>query len=251
MKTYKRIGHTATLVLLIFFLAGPFTAAGDISSKAAIAVDHAQTLEDRMGAIFDLGASADESAAPILLGILRDASEENRIRTSAVLALVDLGKPRAEIISTFKAVYNEPNTGKNFRYTILLSLGKMKAVESLPLLSAALSSADSMIRLKAVQALGALESESALRLIASHLEKEEDYMVRAATVRAAGQSQSATAEGILAKSLSSDVAPLVRNNAAMMLGKFKKLRPETQAAIEAAREDASLEVRKTVRGIQP
>jgi HEAT repeat protein len=251
MKIYKRIGRTAMLFLLIFFLAGPLAAAGDISGKAGIAVDRAQTVEDRMGAIFDLGASADESAAPILLGILRDASEENRIKTSAVLALADLGNPRVKIISTFEAVYNKPNAGKNFRYTILFSLGKMKAIESLPFLSGALSSADSMIRLKAVQALGALENEDALLLLAGHLTKEEDHMVRAATVRAAGQSQSATAEGILARSLRSDAAPLVRINAAIMLGKFKKLRPETQAAIEAAREDASPEVRNTVRGIQP
>jgi HEAT repeat protein len=251
MKTYRRIGRTTILALLLFSLTGPLPAAGDISGKVVIAVNRSQTMEDRMGAIFDLGASADESAAPILLEILRDSSEENRIRTSAVLALADLGNPRVKIISTFETVYGEPNAGKNFRYTILLSLGKLKSVESLPLLSAALSSADSMIRLKAVQALGALESETALRLMARHLEKEEDYMVRAATVRAAGQSQSATAEGILAKSLRSDTAPLVRNNAAMMLGKFKKLQPETQAAIKAAREDESPEVRNTVRGIQP
>jgi HEAT repeat protein len=251
MKTYKRIGGNAMLVLLVFLLADPLAAAGDLSGKAAIAVDRTQTAEDRMGAIFDLGASADERVAPVLLGLLRDVSEENRIRTSAVLALVNLGKPRVKIISTFETVYGEPNAGKNFRYTILLSLGKMKAIESLPLLAEALSSKESMIRLKAAQALGALENEAALLLMARHVEKEEDYMVRAVTVRAAGQSQSTTAEGILVKSLRSDPAPLVRNNAAIMLGKFKKLRPEAQAAIEAAREDESLEVRNTARGIQP
>lgn len=251
MRTYKRVVITSMPLLLIFFLAGPLRAAGDSSDKAVIAVDRTQTSEDRMGAIFDLGASADENAAPILLGILRDASEESRVRTSAVLALADLGNPRVQIISTFEEVYINPNTGKNFRYTILHSLGKMKAVESIPLLVAALSSADSMIRLKAVQALGALETEDALQLLADHLTKEPDHMVRAAIVRAAGQSKSATAEGILSKSLRSDTAPLVRNNAAIMLGKFKKLRPETQAAIEAASEDTSPEVRNAVRGIQP
>jgi hypothetical protein len=43
----------------------------------------------------------------------------------------------------------------------------------------------------------------------------------------------------------------VRNNAAMMLRKFKQLLPETQAAIEAAHQDESLEVRNSVRGIRP
>jgi len=251
MKTYKRIGKTAMLVLLIFFLAVPLSLAADYSSKAVIAVNRALNVEERMTAIFDLGASADESAAPILLGILRDTSEETRIRTSVVLALANLGTPRAQIIKAFESVYNELNNEKNFRYTILHSLGKMKAIESLSLFSTALSSKDSMIRLKAAQALGALENEYALQLLAGHLAKEEDYMVRAAAVRAVGQSQTATAEDILAKSLRSDPAPLVRNNAAIMLGKFKKLRPETQVAIEAAREDASPTVRNTVRGIQP
>jgi HEAT repeat protein len=251
METYNAIWKTARLVLVILFLAVPLAEAGDVSGKAAIAVDHAKPLKERMGAIFDLGASADESAAPVLLGILRNTSEEHRIRTSAVLALANLGKPREEIIKTFEMVYDEPISTKNFRYTVLHSLGKMKAVESVPLLSAALSNEDSMIRLKAVQAMGALEDESALQVLADHLAKEGDHMVRAAAVRSAGQSRTATAEGILAKALRSDPAPLVRNNAALMLGKFKNLRPETHAAIEAARGDASPTVRDTVRRIKP
>jgi HEAT repeat protein len=204
-----------------------------------------------MGAILDLGASADESAASMLLGILRDISEDTRIRTSAVVALTDIGTPRADIIKTFESVYNLPNSEKNFRYTILLSFGRMKAVESLSLLSAALSSEDGMIRFKAVQALGALENEDAMQMLESHLSYETDHMVRAAAIRSAGQNQTSTVEDILAKSLRSDSAPLVRNNAAIMLGKFKELRPETKAALASAREDVSPTVRATVRRILP
>jgi len=239
------------LVLLTILLAVSLASAGNVSGKGAIAVDRAKPLEERMGAILDLGASTDESTAPMLLGILRDASEETRIRTSAVLALTNLGTPRAEILKTFESAYHEPNLDKNFSYTLLHSLGRMKAVESLSLLSAALSSDDDMIRFKAVQALGAFENENALQVIADHLAKEKDHMVRAAAVRAAGQSRSAAAENILTKSLRSDTAPLVRYNAAIMLGKFKELRPETKAALEAAREDASPTVRATIRRIQP
>jgi HEAT repeat protein len=251
MKTYKCMWRTVRLVLLIFFLAVSLASAGNVSGKAAIAVDRAKPLDDRMTAIFDLGVSAHEGAAPILFGILKDTSEETRIRTSAVLALTNLGTPRAEIIKTFESVYNEPNISKNFHYTILHSLGRMKALESLSLLSAALSSEDSMVRLKAVQALGALKNEDALHVLTGHLAKEGDHMVRAAAVRAVGQSQTSTAEDILVKSLRSDPAPLVRNNAAIMLGKFKKLRPETTAALEAAREYSSPTVRTTVRRIKP
>ncbi|MEN6320022.1 MAG: HEAT repeat domain-containing protein [Syntrophaceae bacterium] len=251
MKTHKCTWRTVRLVLLIILLAVSFASASNVASKASVAADRAKSLEERMGAILDLGASADESAASILLEILRDNSEETRIRTSAVLALTKLGTPRSEIIKTFESVYNEPNSEKNFRYTILLSLGRMKAVESLSLLSAALSSEDSMIRLKTVQALGALENEDAMQILANHLTKEEDHMVRAAAIRSAGQSQTSTTEDILAKSLCSDSAPLVRNNAAIMLGKFKELRPETKAALASARDDVSPTVRATVRRIQP
>jgi HEAT repeat protein len=251
MKQYTCTWGIVRLVLLIIFLTVPLASAGIVSVKAAVAIDRTKPLEDRMAAILDLGASTNESTAPMLLGILRDASEETRIRTSAVLALTKIGTPRAEILRTFESVYHESNLDKNLRYTILHSLGRMKAVETFPLLTAALSSEDSMIRLKAVQALGTLENEDALKVLASHLTKEDDYIVRAAAVRAVGQSRSATAENILARALRSDPAPLVRNNAAIMLGTFKTLRPETQAALEAARDDASPTVRNTVRGIKP
>jgi len=251
MKACKCTWKTVRFVILIIFLIVSLASAGNVSDKASIAADRSKPLDDRMGAILDLGAYADESAASMLLGILKDNSEDTRIRTSAVLALTNIGTPRTEIIKTFESVYNEAHTGKNFRYTILHSLGRMKAVESLSLLSAALSSEDSMIRLKAVQALGALENEEAMQILANHLTKEEDHMVRAAAVRSAGQKQTSTAENILAKSLCSDSAPLVRNNAAIMLAGFKELQPETKAALGSAREDASPTVRATVRRILP
>jgi HEAT repeat protein len=251
MKRNEFTWRTVRLVILIILLIVSLASAGNVSNKASIASDRSKPSEDRMRAILDLGASADESAASILLGILRDSSENTRIRTSAVVSLMNIGTPRAEIIKTFESVYNEANSEKNFRYTILLSFGKMKAVESLSLISAALSSEDGMIRFKAVQALGALDNEDAMQILANHLTKEEDHMVRAAAIRSAGQNQTLTAENILTKSLSSDSAPLVRNNAAIMLGKFKELRPETKAALASARDDASHTVRATVRRILP
>jgi HEAT repeat protein len=252
MKTRKFIiVGTAGLFLLVIFCVGLLAASDDLSGKKAVAVDRTQTAEDRMGAIFDLEASADSSAALVLLRILRDESEDSQIRKSAVLALTTLGTPRTEIINAFKIAFNESNAGKNFRYTILHSLGKMKAVEAMSLLSTALSNNDSMTRLKAAQALGALQNENALQLLAAHLAKEEDYMIRAAAIRAVGQSQTTTAERILSKYLRSDSSPLVRNNAAIMLGKFTTRQSDTKAALQAAMEDESATVRETVRGIQP
>jgi len=250
MKIFKRMGEIATWSFVIM-LAASMPASGTFSDNAAIAVDRTQDLEERMKAILSLGESDDESASIVLLNILRDVSEENGIRSSALLSLANLGNPRQEILRTFEDIYNEPDTGKNFRYTILMSLGKMKAVESLSMLSHALSSQNSMIRLKAFQALGALENEEALKIIARYLTSEEVYMVRAEAVRAAGKSRSAKAEAILAESLRSDPAPLVRYNAVLMLAQFEKISLGTQEAIKAAENDESPVVRNVVRGILP
>lgn len=239
------------LCLTLLLVPLPAAAADNLAGNEAIAVDRAQSIEKRVSAMLELGASQDERAAGPLLRLLNDSSETDRVRTGAVLALADLGKPRGQIIAAFETVYGEKQAGKNLRYTILLSLGKMKATESIPLLTDALSSQDSMIRLKAVQALGALQSDDVLQRLAAHLDKEEDHLVRAATVRAVGRSRTATAERILAKALRSDRAPLVRNNAAMMLGEFTTLSPDSLAALRAARDDSSFTVRATARRIVP
>ncbi|MBN1664065.1 MAG: HEAT repeat domain-containing protein [Deltaproteobacteria bacterium] len=251
MKTYARIGKTAGLVLLIFFLAGLLATANDFSDKKTVAADRTKTEEERIGAIYDLGAWADTSAVAVLLKILQDRSEDSRIRRSAVTALAALGAPRAQIINAFRIAYHESDGGKNLRYTILYSLGEMKAVEAINLLSTALSSDDNMIRLKSAQALGTLQSEDALLLLAAHLTKEGDYMVRAAAVRAVGQSKTAFAENILVTYLRSDPSPLVRNNAAIMLGTFFPWQSSTKAALQAALADESETVRETVRRILP
>jgi HEAT repeat protein len=251
MKMHKHRGKIAGLVLLLLMLAVPLAAASAVSDNALIANDRTQSPDHRMKAILNLGASGDESAAPVLLRILKNTTEEQRVRTSAVVALKDLGTPRPTIIKALETAYGEPAAGKNFRYTILLSLGKLKAVESLTLLAGALSSSDSMIRMKAYQALGALESNDALQIMARYLKTEDDYMVRAAAVRAAGQSQSASAEAILVNALRSDQAPLVRYNAVLVLGQFVSLSAEAKAALEAAKNDESSVVRNAAKGVLP
>jgi HEAT repeat protein len=247
---FKRISEIASWSLIILLMAS-IPASRIFSDDKDIATDRAQGSEERIKAILRLGESESENAPVVLLNILRDGSESDRFRSSAVLSLANLGEPRQEILQAFEDVYNEPDAGKNFHYTILMSLGKMKAIESLPLLSRALSSPSSMIRLKAYQALGALENEGALKIIARYLKSEEDRMVRAEAIRAAGKSRSATAEAILVESLRLDPAPLVRYNAALMLGQFKQMGRETQEAIKAAENDESPVVRDAVRGIFP
>lgn len=251
MKMHKHTGKLAGLTLFLFVLAVSLAGASDFSDKAAIANDRTQNQENRMKAILDLGSSSNENAVPILLCILKSTSEDQRIRTSAVLALENIGTPRLTIIRALETAYSEPDAGKNFRYTVLMSMGKMKAVESLDFLTHALSNSDNMIRMKAFQALGALKNESALQVMARYLSTEQDYMVRAAGVRAAGKSRSATAEAMMVKALRNDPAPLVRYNAAILLRQFDPLSADAKAAIETVRNDESPVVRKAAKEVLP
>jgi HEAT repeat protein len=90
-----------------------------------------------------------------------------------------------------------------------------------------------------------------LQVMARYMSTEQDYMVRAAGVRAAGQSRSATAEAMIVKALRNDPAPLVRYNAAILLGQFNPRSADAKAAIEAAGNDESAVVRKTAKEVLP
>jgi HEAT repeat protein len=224
-------------------------AESDLSNTISIAQDMSMSVNDRILAIRALGSSGDTRASGPLLGILGNLAETSGIRSSTVRALANLGTPRAEILQALEKVYRDPLTGDNLSYTVLLYLGYMKATESLPLLSEALSHSNSMIRFKAAQALGMLGSDEAIDALISHMKNEEDPMVRAEMVQAIGQTQNPLTEAALIKALRSDQEPLVRYNAAIMLGKFTTLSPEARSALEAARGDESPSVRAKVKGI--
>lgn len=211
-----------------------------------VAQDSKRSVEDRSRAVMALGRSGDPKASGPLLQILKNPAEQRRVRGSAVMALARIGEPRPEILSTYENVYRSPKTGQNLRYTTLLAFGTMKAAESLPLLTEALSSGDDRIRFKAAQALGMIGGDESVSLLLSRLEAEGDRMVRAEVVRALAQNESASVEGALVRVLRSDTEPLVRYNAALCLTKFRSLSPEGREALKAAGGDSSPMVRKAV-----
>jgi HEAT repeat protein len=176
--------------------------------------------------------------------MLRDKGEDRRVRAGAVIALAESGKPREKIIEAYEEVYRDRKTGENLRYTILLSLGTLKATESQALIAEALSGDDDRIRFKAAQALGMIGGDDAVNLLVSRLEPERDRMVRAQIVRALGRSESASVEGVLVWALQTDPEPLVRYNAALSLAQFKSLGAEGREALRVAAEDPSPMVRK-------
>jgi HEAT repeat protein len=180
--------------------------------------------------------------------MLRDRSENRKVRAGAVMALAELGRPRPKIIEAYEEVYRDRKTGENLRYTILLSLGTLKATESQTLIAEALSGGDDRIRFKAAQALGMIGGDDAVNLLAARLEAERDRMVRAEIIRALARNENASVEGVLVRVLKTDPAPVVRYNAALGLGRFKSLSAEGQEALRAAGGDPSPMVRKAAGG---
>lgn len=225
--------------------------ADDFSTHRSTALDASKTARERIIAIHQLGQSGDEQALAPLLSLLTDPSEKEGVRCSSARALADLGKARLEIISALEKVYREPGSGLNLMYTILFCLGEMRASESLPLLTQALSDAKPMIRFKASQAMGELKAEESARLLVSRLPKEKDRMVRAEMVRALGRLQKPSSEKALVSALVSDPEPLVRLNAALSLKAFASLSPEARSALIEAQKDPSSYVRDVVKGVAP
>lgn len=223
--------------------------ASEFSKNLAIAENSEKNIRDRMVAMHYLGTSGEEHALKPMLAILMNRNEKKGIRCGAVRALADLGQGRLQVISGFEQVYREPGAGENLRYTILLSLGRMRAGESLPLLSNALSDPNDMIRFKASQALGYIGTEASTALLISHLNEEQDRIVRAEMVRALGGAKGAEVQERLIQALLSDPSSLVRWNAALTLEELEPLSQDARSAMAPALNDVSPMVRKTVKGI--
>ena len=231
-------------LLILFFFSAFANFGRDTATDLASAQDRTRNVEDRLSAIRTMGQSGDESHSDPLLRMLRDKGEDRRVRAGAVIALAESGKPRATIIEACEEVYRDRKTGENLRYTILLSIGTLKATESQALVAEALSGDDDRIRFKAAQALGMIGGDDAVNLLVSRLEPERDRMVRAEIVRALGRNESASVEGVLVWALKTDPEPLVRYNAALSLVQFKSLGAEGREALRVAAEDPSPMVRK-------
>jgi HEAT repeat protein len=245
-----RIGWIATLCVVMFLATGSGARGeDDFSKNCSIALDPSKGLRDRIIAMHQLGETGGEGAAAPLLKLLGNPAEQEGIRCSAARELADLGNDRSEIIPALEKAYREPNAGRNLMYTILLCLGRMRAIESLPLMTDSLSDPRAMIRFKASQAIGELETEESVRVIVSHLAKEEDRMVRAEMVRALGGSQVPSSEKALVNALISDPEPLVRLNAALALKSFESLSSEARCALVRAQKDPSSAVRDAVKGV--
>ena len=224
-------------------------AESEFSNNLSIAENPENSLRDRIVAMHYLGTSGEETALKPMLAILKNGKEKEGIRCGAVRGLADLGQGRPQVISGLEQVYRERNAGENLRYTILFSLGRMQAGESLPFLSDALSDPNPMIRFKASQAIGRIGTEASATLLISHLKEEQDRMIRAEMVRALGGARGTEVRKELVQRLLSDPSSLVRWNAALTLEKLEPLSPDTRSAMAPALNDISPMVRKTVKGI--
>ena len=244
-------GRLFLWILCISFqiTASALAAESEFSKNLAVAENGENSLRARMVAIHYLGTSGEEQALKPLLAILTNAKEKEGIRCGAVRELAGLGQGRSQVISGLEQAYGEPGGGENFKYTILFTLGRMRAEESLPLLSDALSDPNEMIRFKASQAIGHIGNDTSVTLLVTRLNQEQDRMVRAEIVRALGSAKSTEARNTLIRALLSDPSSLVRWNAALTLEKFEPLSPEARSAMAPALNDDSPMVRAAVKGL--
>ena len=216
-----------------------------------VALDQTRESGERIEAIRRLSSFDTGNALGTLTEILLDKSEEEGVRACAARALGESKTARAEVLGALEEVLKEPGAGSNLRCTILLSLGSMKDERALRALTEALDDSDSMIRFKAVQAMGNLGLVGAISYIGKHLEAEKDKMVRAQAARALGRYDTDMSQSCLARLLTSDPDALVRFNAALSLLKFSSLKPNAQSALNSAAEDDSIMVRDALKGVTP
>ncbi len=244
-------GRLFLWIFCIFFQmsCSVLAAESEFSRNLSIAENSENSLRERMVAIQYLGTSGEEQALKPLLAILMNKKESEGIRCGAVRGLAELGQGRPRVISSLEEVYDEPDAGENLRYTILFSLGRMRAEGSLPLLSRALADPNEMIRFKASQAIGHIGTDKSVTLLVARLKQEQDRTVRAEMVRALGDAKTTEARDALIRTLLSDPSSLVRWNAALTLEKFEPLGLEARSAMAPALNDSSPLVRKTVKGI--
>jgi HEAT repeat protein len=250
--TLMRHGQAALVMLLcvaLWAVPSPGSAGEDVLVKrAAVASDPSVKPEMRIPAIQELGRSGDSRAATSLLNLLNDPLEDPGIRSSAARALADLGLSRREAVASMEKAYGEAAADENLRYTILLSLGRLKATESLSLFREALVDPDEVTRFKSAQALGELNDSGALDLLLRRYEEEKDRFVRAEIVRAVGKQHNPELESFLSRVLLQDGEALVRWNAALMLKSYPVLGPKGKAALGSAATDSSPIVRQAAGG---
>jgi len=242
----------ATVLLAI--LSPEIYAASDqpeAASDAAVALDYKMNSGERIQAIQRMAVQKDADSAGSLISILLDKAEEPGVRASAARALGEVRESGPESLKALSEVFREPGAEANLRYTILMSIGKLKDLTGISLLKEALAESDPMIRFKAVQAMGDLGSAEAVSIISGHLDAEKDKMVRAQAAKALGSYDLEASQLCLAGLLKNDPEALVRLNAALSLNRFSSLTAEARSALEAAGGDPSIMVREAAKGEKP
>jgi HEAT repeat protein len=223
----------------------------EADSDAAVALDYRKNPGARIQAIQRMAVQQDGNAAGPLISILLDKAEEQGVRASAARALGEFREAGPEVLKALIEVFREPGAEANLRYTILLSIGKLKNESGISLLKEALAESDPMIRFKAVQSMGDLGSAEAVSIITGHLNSETDKMVRAQAARVLGNYDQDASQLCLAGLLKGDPEAVVRLNAALSLKRLASLNAAAKAALEAAGEDSSSMVREAAKGGNP
>jgi len=168
----------------------------------------------RKEAVNALGVPGNVRAVPPVGTVLLKLNEPVENRVAAAMALGRIGNWRAS--SFLRQAMKD--SAKEVRFSAALALGKIKSLDSLPILVDALTSdPEWWVRFAAAVALAEDRDPVSVRALAGTVEHETEWQVRMQAVRSLGQIGSRDAAYALAKPLK-DRDASVRAATAMALG---------------------------------
>lgn len=193
----------------------------------------------RRNAVIYLGTEKKKENVPSLIKMLDDESPE--VKRAAVNALSKIKDSRAvsPLIDKFKA-----ETNLNLKTDIIIALGELKSVVSVPTLKSLLRDPYPAFRNEAVRALGKINSPETYKDIVTMLNDEAEG-VRVITADVAGALKLRSSVPLLVKNLQDPVA-VVRRACARAIGQIgeisalpeleKLMQDKDQQVISAAKE---------------
>ncbi len=149
---------------------------------------------------------------PQLISALSD--EDTDVRQNAIIALGNLGDPRA--VEPLISALSDEDT--DVRQNAIIALGKLGDSRAVEPLIAALKDADPFMRSRAAFALGEIEDSRAIEPLIDAL-KDEDRLMRFSAVDALNQLDDQRVIELLIAALK-DADPFMRSRAAFALGKL-------------------------------
>ncbi|MBI9100805.1 MAG: HEAT repeat domain-containing protein [Spirochaetales bacterium] len=186
----------------------------DGAEAVALMFDHDQASVAR-SAIAAIGHIEDENYAEQLLELLDDDDFHEEVKSTILVSLGDMKAMSAIDLLTDIAL--DENEEKSWRWYACQSLGKIGAVESFPVLKSLLGDDDPNLRSFAVEGIGYFDSDETGGILISAL-RDSFWKVRVSAARQLGELKESNAVGILIYKAGKDPENNVKKEAIKALG---------------------------------